>query len=401
MSMHTPSRRLSRLSRGISLIEALVALAIMAIGMLGIVGMQSTLRSTSDVSKQRSEAVRIAQREIERWRAFLTISGNPTTINYDDLLAGTTADPPFDGINASYTLSRTVSLLPLPRLGKALGVSVTWEDRTGQPQRVDLSTMIAGISPELSSTLTVPGAGDVIQQTQGRKGGIPIGAKDLGGGRSGWIPPGATPGVAWVFNNATGVITLCTTTATAVADLIYDTGTPGSNNVVCTTNYAMYVSGFLRYALDYTQPTPANAANPPSQPADSPAANLVTVQADYTLAGPQVQACYVSNVNSGSPFTPSYTQFNCAVPALLIPNVPLSWTGSLKFGPATLFSTSLSESAASLMKACRYHAAASYAAQTEPLANQNFLLIRSGDGVLPFTCPTPPPPLLYAHQPAI
>ena len=65
--------------RGISLIEALLALAVMALGMMGLVGVQSTLRNTSDVAKQRSEAVRIAQVEIERWRAFTALAGGGGT----------------------------------------------------------------------------------------------------------------------------------------------------------------------------------------------------------------------------------------------------------------------------------------------------------------------------------
>ena len=54
-----------RSSRGVSLIEALVALAVMAFGLLGVVGMQSTLRVNADVSRQRAEAVRMAQEKME------------------------------------------------------------------------------------------------------------------------------------------------------------------------------------------------------------------------------------------------------------------------------------------------------------------------------------------------
>jgi prepilin-type N-terminal cleavage/methylation domain-containing protein len=389
-----------RRPRGVSLIEALVALAIMAIGMLGIVGVQSTLRSTSDVAKQRSEAVRLAQWEIERWRGFITLTGGPVGTNYVDLPAGTFTEV-LVGTNASYTRTRTVSLLPDPRKGKSMLVSVTWADRSGEQQRVDLSTLIAGISPELGAAFAVPGAGDVIQQPLGRKGGIPLGAKDLGGGRSGWIPPGSGTGVVWIFNNVTGVITVCTTTAATTADLIYDPGTPGSNNVVCSnTDPALYVSGYVRYALDTVQPTPANAVNPPSRPSDPPSANQVTVAVEYLFSGtPTTQACYVRHVNPASAFAPAYTEFNCAVPVLVIPFVPLSWSGFLKFDAAGLISTSASDAASTRMKVCRYHAAATYSTQKDPLANQNFLMIRSGDGAptmpTPYTCPTP----LFAHQP--
>ncbi|HPO19087.1 MAG TPA: hypothetical protein PLO07_07820, partial [Rubrivivax sp.] len=57
-------------ARGMSLVEAIVAMAVMAFGMIAIVGLQSSLRQNSEIAKQRSEAVRIAEEAIEQWRAF-------------------------------------------------------------------------------------------------------------------------------------------------------------------------------------------------------------------------------------------------------------------------------------------------------------------------------------------
>ena len=74
--------------RGVSLIEALVALAIMAFGMLGIVGMQSSLRTNADISKQRSEAVRIAQEVIEQRRAFWVLAAAAGVTAYADIVTG-------------------------------------------------------------------------------------------------------------------------------------------------------------------------------------------------------------------------------------------------------------------------------------------------------------------------
>jgi hypothetical protein len=58
---------------------------------------------------------------------------------------------------------------------------------------------------------------------------------------------------------------------------------------------------------------------------------------------------------------------------------------------------------ADMLKACRYfdpdHSAATYTLQKDPLGNQNFLLMRAGDGLVAppsaqtgnaFTCPAPP-----------
>ena len=72
-------------SRGVSLIEALVALAVMSFGMLGVVGMQATLRYNADVSKQRSEAVRLAQEEVERWRSFSVLAPTAGQLAYQDI----------------------------------------------------------------------------------------------------------------------------------------------------------------------------------------------------------------------------------------------------------------------------------------------------------------------------
>ena len=59
---------------GVSLVEALVALAIMAFGMLGLVGMQASMRANADLAKQRSEAVRLAQQQMEAWRGYGTLT---------------------------------------------------------------------------------------------------------------------------------------------------------------------------------------------------------------------------------------------------------------------------------------------------------------------------------------
>ena len=110
-----PVRRTTRHSRGsatqrgVSMVEAIVAMAVMAFGMMAIVGLQSTLRLNSDVAKQRSEAVRIAEEAIEDWRAF---SAMPTTAGlkaYDDITVGALDDIAVVRANATYTLKQTVS----------------------------------------------------------------------------------------------------------------------------------------------------------------------------------------------------------------------------------------------------------------------------------------------------
>lgn len=393
-----------RPQRGISLIEALVALAVMALGMMGLVGVQSTLRSTSDVAKQRSEAVRIAQIEIERWRAFTALSGGPGT-NYADMADATAT---VAGTNATFTQTTDVSTMTAPRPGTAMSVTVSWTDRTDQAQSVQLATVIAGIAPELAGTLSVPGEGDIVRQIHGRNRTIPRLAKELGGGKSGWIPPGS-PTVAWVFDNITGLITLCTTTATSINGLIYDTVNPASNNVTCTTNQAMLVSGFLRYALDTVQPTAMQASAPPSGPIDAPASNLMEVSVNHDTVGfASPHPCVVQHVNLSPGVTAAYSAYYCAVPVNIIVGVPPAWTGSLTFGPSTLMAATPATNDPAKVKACRYYPSlASYSVQKEALANQNFLMIRAGNAAPPdplatsntFVCPSPLPSTLPSPLP--
>ncbi|HRD99441.1 MAG TPA: prepilin-type N-terminal cleavage/methylation domain-containing protein [Rubrivivax sp.] len=377
--------------RGLSLIEALLALAVMGLGMMGLVGVQSTLRNTSDVAKQRSEAVRIAQVEIERWRAFTALAGGGGT-NYVDMADAAAA---IVGTNASFTRTTDVTAMAAPLPGSALSVTVAWKDRTDQDQSVQLSTAIAAIAPELAGTLSVPGDGDVVRQPLGRNRGIPRLAKELGGGNSGWIPPNS-PGIAWVFNNTTGLISLCSTTAAATAGLVYDLVAPGSNNVVCTADKAVLVSGFLRYALGAAQPTAAQAAAPPSSPSDAPASNLMEVWVNHATVGfVSPMQCVTEHVNPGPGVPDAHTAYYCAVPVTVIPGVTPHWTGSLSLGPAASMAPALATVVTTKLKACRYHTAASYALQSAPLTNQNFLLMRAGDGAAAFTCPAP----TTAHQP--
>ena len=393
-------RNLTRRQRGVSLIEALLALLVMALGMLGMVGVQSSLRHSSDVAKQRSEAVRIAQLEIERWRAFTALAGGGGT-NFGDMADATAT---IAGTNATFTRTTDIEPMAAPRPGTALSVTVTWADRRDQHQRVQLASLIAGITPGLAGTLSVPGDGDLARQPLGRHRGVPRPALDLGGGQSGWMPPNS-PGVAWVFDNQTGLVTFCSTTAASTAGLVYDLVNPGANNVTCTANQGILVSGFVRYALGGAQPTAAEAASPPSGPVDAPVSDLTEVWVHHgTAAFASPRQCVVEHINRAPGVTTAYSAYYCAVPVMVIPGVAPAWTGSLSVGPSNLVAPTLATTFTDRLKACRYHAAAVYALQTEALTNQNFLLMRAGHGTVPppglqdggaFTCPG----TTLAHQP--
>ncbi len=254
------ARAVSRdVSRGVSLVEALVALAVMAFGMLAIVGIQSTMRLNSDVAKQRSEAVRIAQETMERWRSFSVLDPDGVNVSYATIVSVDEQVVVGYTTNTTYNLTRTLSE-PAGQNHKALEVVVNWLDRSGVVQRVVLHGVIAGIDPALSGSVGVTPAGNPSKRPRNRHAGIPPLAQDMGNGSSAFKPPQAGGGsVAWVFNNTTGMITgLCTVSAaTDNGGFVLSDIESCSNNTL-----AHLLSGFVRFAGGASQPTAAEAENP-------------------------------------------------------------------------------------------------------------------------------------------
>ena len=398
-------RRLATPQRGLSLVEALVALAVMAFGMLAYVGVQSTLRYNGDVAKQRSEAVRIAQEAIEAWRAYVAVETDPDNVDYADIES--LADETVSGepANTTYTLSRTVTNAATdpaaPRM-KTLVVDVTWEDRNGAAQSVRLSTTIASTPPELAGTLSVPNAGP-LRRPLGRHPAIPLEAVDEGT-RSRFTPPQPPGGtVTWLFDNTTGVITTICTAPDA-----------------CTATTALLLAGYVRFATNGAQPTGAESESPPSPSLP------VGVVVDRTYPAVLTVACFARQ-------QPGDVRYFCAVPVTGGVDEPPRWAGRSRVTGLELAS-GLDDASAERLRVCRYtpyrdHRAVgsgtppmrnvdhpldyggSQPAEpangvTTPLTNQNFLVIRAGDGTQAFTCPDDDPVTTlidgttWHHQPA-
>ena len=365
---------------GISLIEALVALAVMAFGVMGVAGLQATMRQNADISKQRSEAVRIAQEAIEMGRSFSVLltpappaSGVAATA-YQGLESTAASTVLGYTTNTSYTLTRSVvdgteDDPGAPRV-KTLLVDVSWADRSGQTQSVRLSTSIAGVAPELAGSLAIPANGTPTRQPRGRSVDIPAEAVAQPDGiTSVFTPPGA-PNVRWTFNNASGVITSICNPAE-----------------VCTDTRAFLLSGYVRFATGGNAPTPADAENPPSS------AFALDVQVNLTAPSVQSIACHEQ-------LQPAYLAYYCAVPVGNTP--PYQWSGRsvivTQVGAPLAIDSSVT--ASGQYKVCRYTPSQSdtppggnvdhplnYNIVQGSLSAQNFLVIRAGNGATAFTCP--------------
>ncbi|MCB1994662.1 MAG: pilus assembly protein PilV [Burkholderiaceae bacterium] len=371
---------------GISLVEALVALVVMSFGTLAVLGVQSTLRFNGDVSKQRAEAVRIAQEAMEDARSFSGIAGADEDVAYFGDIADSVRT--VDGLNATFTVTTTVQTVADPRR-KTVQVQVGWQDRGGNAQAVQFDSAIFGTTSAFAGTLVIPANRSPIRNPGGRHGAIPPAAVDQGDGSSRFAPPGAASGVSWVFNNRTGYITrVCTAVES------------------CIDSSARLLAGYVRFDLN---------ASPSAELPGS--ARLSDIQVRVVQTAPAAVAGTLQCFEDTS--SPSWVAYYCAVPT----DNQVSWSGQALVGGSSLdLANSIADGDADEHRVCRYtpyraHLTAPtqmrndehplvYSNVTESLTNQNFLVMRAGNGDAdPWACPddvagTPVNGTTWHHQPS-
>ncbi|MCZ2291399.1 MAG: prepilin-type N-terminal cleavage/methylation domain-containing protein [Burkholderiales bacterium] len=363
MSSRGPGHR-SR-SRGVSLIEAIVALAVMGFGMLGIAAMQSSLRQNSDTARQRAEATRLASEAIEAMRSYSVVNTAGGKIAYADLVTGVAAPQlalpsTIAGTNATYT--RTVEVSDTDAQNrKTVFVKITWDDRSGQPQELVLSTEIHRSPPELAASLIVPASGTATQLPGGRHPTIPQAAIDNGDGTSSFTPPGFAPGVAdWVFNNTTGVIQDC------------------GPLKPCPTG-ARLLSGSIAFSID-GDPNGTSEAPPslalPAFTSTPPTAGIIVVQTK-PAPPPSAPDCYYERLPA-SPAATRVIAYYCAVAVNNVTTPSYVWSGSAILSPlpATYETCRYSVDTGTAPMRNRDHPLV-YTDVNENLVNQNFLVVLS------------------------
>ena len=145
---HHPHRR----ERGFALLEALIAAVLVAAGAAALLWLQGELRYNADAARQRTEAARLAQADIEQLRAFVAVDGDSPAWSE---IADDVQDATPDASPTRYTLTRLVQTDALLAL-KTIEVTLRWNDRRGQPQQLSLATLIAGHDPALAGALGLP-----------------------------------------------------------------------------------------------------------------------------------------------------------------------------------------------------------------------------------------------------
>lgn len=244
-----------RAQGGISLIEAIVALGVMAFGMLALVGVQTTLRGSSDLARQRTEAMRIAQETMEGYRAYAALSGSAGLLDFSEIVsAGRTAvvaTGALDGrLNTTFHRTIDAPLQANSALMRPVAVTVDWTDRNGGFQTVELRSLIAGGPPELAGSLALPPSREPFSGPRGRHRHVPAAAfSPTGVGLSIFKPPQGAGGTsAWVFNNVTGlVVGLCDVSASVTNDT-FDEAQALSCISSANATSAQLVTGYLQFA---------------------------------------------------------------------------------------------------------------------------------------------------------
>ena len=132
----------SRQQRGVTLIEALIAFVVLSLGMLAIVRTQPLLRAQADLARQRSQAVRLAQEDIEQLRGLAAAVPAHRTIGADAL-----GSPAYD-------LVRGIDASTVPHAHQVT-TTVSWTAHDGTAHAVALATMIAATDPALGGVLAL------------------------------------------------------------------------------------------------------------------------------------------------------------------------------------------------------------------------------------------------------
>lgn len=355
---------------GTSLIEALLAFLVLSLGMLGAARLQRHVEHGADLARQRSEAVRLAQHDIEQLRAFTTVGAASAVRSYSGIAAADAEVGAATGHHStSYRLERRIDEPPVGTL-KTASVSVQWADRTGELQSVLLQSAIAGTPPALSAVLPVHAGAPPVRSVHGRSPRIPATARELGDGRS-LLKPSATGTLAFVLSNTTGKITArCTVGLDEVIDA-----------AGCVLIDGLLLSGWIRFSL--AAPPDAAGADPPL-----PLTMSLELSAGAAAAAPE---CF-AEPRAG------LVAYHCVI-ATSSP-----WSGRSRVVP---LGWALGAAAGEL-RVCRYVAdhdgsgaidrnaehPEHYSEVDVNLMQQNFLVIR-GDQ----QCPASPATITAAHQP--
>ncbi len=155
---HEPPGRVA----GTTLVEALIALLVVSLAVVALARVQTDLGLAAETARQRADAVRLAEDDLEQLRAFATIAASGTARSYADVVPArrTIGASPDSPGRRPFSLERRVGTNAVAT-AREVTVVVDWQDSGGHPQRVVLSSMIAAADPALGGALLLVPTGAV------------------------------------------------------------------------------------------------------------------------------------------------------------------------------------------------------------------------------------------------
>jgi len=244
--------------RGVTLLEALIAFFVLAAGSVAVAALQREFHVAADVARDRSQALRVAEADIEQLRAFAAIDGAAGMQTYAAIANASAVDDAASAAGrTAYRMERSVDDDAFAGT-KATTVAVRWSDRRGGENAVVVHGFVAALDPQFSGSLAL-GAGAIRSAPRGVRGrspGVPLTAKRLDGSRSAWKPVenGTT---AWLFDDRTGaVVGVCDGIAATTRNADLDAAALGT----CAAGRWLFVSGTVRASP--TAPVAASSLSP-------------------------------------------------------------------------------------------------------------------------------------------
>lgn len=134
---------------GQTLVEVLVTLLFMAVGLIALMQFQNYLAYNNTLAQQKTEATRLAIKQIETLQDFQVLNNTTGYTSYQSITSGTATSTE---TNATYTLAWTVTSYTNPTY-KIITVTVSWTDRYNTSQSMQLVSIVAGIEPANSSSI--------------------------------------------------------------------------------------------------------------------------------------------------------------------------------------------------------------------------------------------------------
>jgi hypothetical protein len=347
---------------------------VLSLGMLTVSQLQSHLRLGSDIARQRAEAVRLGQEDIEALRAYSVLAASGAARSWAGITSASRSVDASTGYatHTRYTVAREI-VATTALATKTAAVTVHWAARDGEAQKIVLTTVIAANDPAHGGLLALAPSAVHAKGASSRSTRVPLIAKDLGNGSSVFKPAG-TSTIALVFDNTSGNLTArCSgiNPASATRDLTL------TDLTACAATTAQLLSGSVRFS----QASPPDAARGNDAPL---ALSIALALTGGSYATPPECSSETVQTEAGD----RYVAYHCVV----VPLASGRWSGRSTIAPIgwTI------GNGANDRKVCRYTAdidgsgsvdrndehPVAYSGVDHALANQNFLVIKGSE-----TCP--------------